>query len=81
MKSTLTAPMPPIVGGSALARSMNASKLSMSKSPFTSSTRSSVASSAIGVKSVGPQGVSAWSGVVMKLPLVLEMAYGLPAWL
>ena len=65
MKSTFTAPMPPIVGGSSLARSMNASKLSMSESPFTTSTRSSVASSAIGVKEVGSHGVSAWSGVVM----------------
>ena len=74
MKSTLTVPMPPITGGFSLALSTNSSSESISELPLTSSARSSVASSAMGVKSLGLHGVSACSGVVMKLPLVVEIA-------
>ncbi len=81
MKSTLTAPMPPIAGDLPFARSMNCAKLLISDLPFTTMIRSSEASSATGVKLRGCQGVLACSGVVMKLPLVVEMWYGLPFWL
>ena len=62
-----------MVTGFDCAYSMNWPMSWMSDEPFTTSTRSSVARSATGVKSAGCQGVSACSGVVTKLPEVVEM--------
>ena len=73
MKSMFTAPMPPMEGGFALAAAMNSCSVRIFEPLLTSSSMSSEASSATGVKLAGCQGVLACSGVVMKLPLVLVM--------
>ena len=52
---------------------MNSRKVLIFDLPFTRITPSSEASSAIGVKLAACHGVLAWSGVVMKLPLVEVM--------
>ena len=78
--SMFTAPMPPIEGGFAFAAAMNSCSVLTFESLLTRSSMSSEASRATGVKLVGPQPVLACSGVVMKLPLVLVMCYGLPFW-
>jgi hypothetical protein len=81
MKSTFTVPMPPTTSRSFLAVSTQPSQSWIGLSPLTSSRASSVANRPTGVKSVGSQPVSAWSGVVMNEPDVVETPYPLPAWL
>ncbi len=64
MKSTFTAPMPPMEGGLAFDCAMKSCSVRAFDLRFTSSSMSSEASSAIGVNVVGCQGVFACSGVV-----------------
>ncbi|MNC95989.1 hypothetical protein D3C83_132440 [compost metagenome] len=81
MKSMLTVPIPPMEGGFFFAAAMNSCSVFALEPLLTSISMSSEASSATGVKLAGCQGVFACSGVVMKLPLVVDMWYGLPRWL
>ena len=63
-----------------MAWSTNSLKVLIFDLPFTRITASSEARSAIGVKLVAVHAVLACSGVVMRLPLVEVMWYGLPFW-